>query len=119
VNGLRTIKSYIYSIFYNLTSNSIKFKQPGIPPIIEISSFLSENKIVLLFKDNGLGIDLNKKGNQVFGLYKRFHLDTEGKGIGLYMVKTQVESLGGTIFIHSNVNTGTEFRIEFENENES
>ena len=64
--------------------------------------------------DNGLGIDLKKKGDQIFGLYKRFHSDrAEGKGMGLYMVKTQVETMGGSISIKSEVNKGTEFKIEF------
>ena len=72
--------------------------------------------IVIIFKDNGLGIDLDKWGDQVFGLYKRFHFHTEGKGMGLYMVKAQVETLRGKIFINSEVNKGTEFRIEFNNE---
>ena len=115
VNEIVTIKSYLHSIFYNLISNSLKYRQPGVPPAIKIKSQKLNNKIILSFKDNGLGIDLNKLSDQVFGLYKRFHADIgEGKGIGLYMVKTQVESMGGKISISSEVNVGTEFRIEFE-----
>jgi signal transduction histidine kinase len=110
-NELITIKSYIYSIFYNLISNSIKYRQLGIKPIISIQSKRSNDKIILVFKDNGIGIDLNKLGGQVFGLYKRFHQHVEGKGMGLYMVKTQVEMIGGTIEIISEVNKGTEFII--------
>ena len=115
VNEIMAIKSYLHSIFYNLISNSLKYRQPGIPPVINIRSQKLNNKIILLFKDNGLGIDLQKLSDQVFGLYKRFHTDrAEGKGIGLYMVKTQVESMGGKISISSEVNKGTEFKIEFE-----
>jgi len=115
VNEILTIKSYLHSIFYNLISNSLKYRQPGVPPVIEIRSRKLNNKIILLFKDNGLGIDLQNQSEQVFGLYKRFHTDrAEGKGIGLYMVKTQVESMGGKIGITSEVNKGTEFKIEFE-----
>ncbi|MGG7034243.1 MAG: PAS domain S-box protein [Flavobacterium sp.] len=114
IDEMITIKSYLHSIFYNLISNSIKYKQPHIAPVIEIRSKLSENKIILFFKDNGLGIDLEKRGEQVFGLYKRFHTQIEGKGMGLYMVKTQVETLGGKISIKSKINEGTEFKIIFE-----
>ena len=110
-----TVKSYLHSIFYNLISNSLKYRQPGIPPAIKITSQKINNKIILLFKDNGLGIDLRNLSDQVFGLYKRFHPErAEGKGMGLYMVKTQVESMGGKISISSEVNKGTEFKIEFE-----
>ncbi len=109
-----TIKSYLYSIFFNLISNSIKYRQPAIAPVIVITSVKLKNRIQLIFKDNGIGIDLKKNGGKVFGLYKRFHNHVEGKGMGLYMVKTQVESLGGTVTIASEVNKGTEFTLEFE-----
>lgn len=109
-----TIKSYLHSIFYNLISNSLKYRQLTEPPVIKITSRKENGKIILLFEDNGIGIDLSTAGEHVFGLYKRFHTDrAEGKGMGLYMVKTQVESMGGKISISSAVNQGTEFRIEF------
>jgi len=115
IDELSTLKSYIYSIFYNLISNSIKYRQKGVTPVIEIKSLKTHSKVVITFKDNSMGIDLEKKGDQVFGLYKRFHQQSaEGKGIGLFMVKTQVETLGGKIGIKSEINKGTEFRIEFE-----
>ena len=109
-----TLKSYIRSIFYNLISNSIKYRRADIPPIIEIKSKKRRDKMVLIFKDNGLGIDLTKKGEQVFGLYKRFHDHVEGKGMGLFMTKMQVETLNGKIEIKSEVNKGTEFKIIFD-----
>ena len=62
-----------------------------------------------------MGIDLNKKGNEVFGIYKRFHDHTEGRGIGLFMTRMQVETLNGKINIKSEVNRGTEFKIVFDN----
>ena len=114
IDEMASIKSYLYSIFYNLVINSIKYKRTELNPIIEIKSARTNQGIEIIFKDNGLGIDLEKKGDQVFGLYKRFHYHTEGKGMGLYMVKTQVETLGGKISIHSQVNKGTEFHIRFE-----
>lgn len=112
VQMINSVKSYIHSIFLNLITNSMKYKQPNIHPIIEISSERTMGKIKLKFKDNGIGIDLEKNGNHVFGLYKRFHRSVEGKGMGLFMVKSQVESLGGSISIKSSLNSGTEFIIE-------
>ncbi len=113
VDEIHTIKSYIQSIFFNLITNSIKYRKPFTVSLIEIKSQIIDGKLVLVFKDNGSGIDLVKKGDQIFGLYKRFHANTEGKGMGLYMVKTQVETLGGQISVDSAINNGTEFRIEF------
>jgi PAS domain S-box-containing protein len=118
IDEMQTLKSYLHSIFFNLISNSLKYRQPNIPPIIDIKSHKAGNKIELIFKDNGMGIDMKKKGEQVFGLYKRFHTDkAEGKGMGLYMVKTQFESIGGKITIESEVNNGTIFKIEFNLKN--
>ncbi len=109
-----TIRSYIYSIFYNLTSNSIKYRQPGVNPKINIESRLVKDKLELRFKDNGKGIDLEKNADQLFGLYKRFDTTMEGKGMGLFMVKTQVEALGGTIRVESKPCEGTTFVIQLQ-----
>lgn len=113
VNSIVSIKSYMHSIFYNLISNSIKYRQPNLKPVIEIKSMECAGKIVLTFKDNGTGINLEKRGDQVFGLYKRFHSGIEGKGIGLFMIKSQIIALGGTISVESQINKGTKFVIEF------
>ncbi len=114
VDEFYSFKVYIYSVFYNLISNSIKYSKPNEQPIIEIKSKKENGKIILTFKDNGLGIDLKTKGDKIFGLYKRFHSHVEGKGMGLFMVKIQVESLGGKITIASEPYKGTEFTIIFE-----
>jgi PAS domain S-box-containing protein len=113
IDEIPTLKSYVHSIFYNLISNSIKYRKPDVAPVISIKSRKEGKKVILEFTDNGLGIDIAKKGDQVFGLYKRFHTNVaEGKGIGLYMTKTQIETLGGKITVDSKVGQGTRFTIE-------
>jgi PAS domain S-box-containing protein len=113
INSILTIRSFLQSIFYNLISNSIKYKQPHVSPVIKITAAPHKNGVRLVFSDNGIGIDMTTQGSKVFGLYKRFHpRHAEGKGMGLFMVKTQVESLGGDINIKSEVNKGTEFTID-------
>ncbi len=114
VDEIYSLKIYMYSIFYNLISNSIKYGKANEPPSIEIRSKKEDGKIILIFKDNGLGIDLKTKEDKIFGLYNRFHSHVEGKGMGLFMVKTQVESLGGKISIASELHRGTEFIIELK-----
>jgi PAS domain S-box-containing protein len=119
VDEYLTIKSYLHSIFYNLIVNSIKYRYPGRKPVITITSRRVDGKIILSFEDNGSGIDLEKKGDQLFGLYKRFHTNIEGKGMGLFMVKTQVEVLGGKIIVRSQPDYGTIFELEFPNKPDS
>jgi sensor histidine kinase regulating citrate/malate metabolism len=59
-------------------------------------------------------MDMEKVRGQIFGLYKRFHNHPESKGVGLYLVHSQVTSLGGTIEVDSKVNEGTTFTICFK-----
>lgn len=114
VNKIFTVRSYLHSIFLNLITNSIKYRDTAKTTVIDISAHKIDNRIILSFKDNGMGIDLKNYGDKLFGLYKKFHTHIEGKGMGLYMVKTQVEILGGKISVQSQVGKGTEFTIAFE-----
>ncbi|PBQ30602.1 hypothetical protein CNR22_02040 [Sphingobacteriaceae bacterium] len=112
VDKIETLKSYVHSIFFNLITNSIKYRQPAVSPVILIRAELLKGRIRISVKDNGLGIDLEQNREKVFGLYKRFHLSKEGKGLGLFMTRTQVEVLGGSIVLESKPGFGTEFIIE-------
>lgn len=107
-----SIKSYLHSILYNLISNGIKYRRNKILPVIRISSYMeNEKEVCIECSDNGLGIDMRKFGDKLFGFYKRFHSHVEGKGLGLHLVKKQVELLGGRIEVHSEINKGTSFKI--------
>ena len=112
-NSFLTLKNHLHSVFYNLIVNSIKYRQPLVQPVIHIQSQLGRNSIILKFTDNGKGIDLKKNSKYLFGLYKRFDYSVEGKGIGLFMVKAQIENMGGRITVKSELNVGTEFILEF------
>ncbi|MEP7169122.1 MAG: PAS domain S-box protein, partial [Bacteroidota bacterium] len=110
--GILTVKSYLYSILYNLLSNAIKYRSPGIPLTIHLESQQDNEIISLSVKDNGMGIDMKKNANKLFGLYNRFHgKNIEGKGIGLNLVKAQAESLGGLVEVESSVGHGSTFSV--------
>ena len=111
VNHCFSIKSYIVSVFQNLIINAIKYTNPNVISTLHIQSELINNTIKIHFKDNGLGIDLKRYGEQLFGLYKWFHFHVDGKGMGLYMVKTQLHSIGGTISVESEPGIGTIFIV--------
>jgi PAS domain S-box-containing protein len=113
IDELLILKSYMYSIFQNLIVNSIKYRRPDDAPFISIQSKVNSNNICITFKDNGKGINMAQNAKHIFGLYKRFDKTVEGKGMGLFMVKTQVESLGGRIKVQSEPGKGTQFVIEF------
>lgn len=111
VPTLLTIRGYLYSIFYNLTLNSIKYRKEEEAPVILVKSVLEEEQLLLTFEDNGKGIDLEKNGEDLFGLYKRFDTTKDGKGMGLFMVKTQIEDLHGSIDVESQLGKGTRIYI--------
>jgi signal transduction histidine kinase len=113
-NKLYSVMPYVESILYNLISNAIKYREPSRTPEIKISTQVLSEYIVLRVSDNGLGIDLEKHGNSIFNLYKRFHLHMEGKGLGLYLVKAQITSLGGKIEVQSEPGNGTTFLVYFK-----
>lgn len=102
---------YIESIFLNLIGNAIKYKSQDGVPEISITSEYAKGKTILKFQDNGLGIDMKKHGHKLFGLNKVFHRHPDAKGVGLFLTKTQVEAMGGTITANSEVNVGTTFTI--------
>jgi len=107
-----SIKSFLYNIFLNLISNSLTFYKKGQPPRIHITSTVKNNTLILSFTDNGKGIDMQRFGNKIFGLYQRFDNSVEGKGMGLCIVKTLTDSLGGTVKIDSKLNEGTTVTVQ-------
>jgi signal transduction histidine kinase len=106
------IPAYLESIFQNLVTNSIKYRHPDRKPVIKIRSGRIRHHIYLYFEDNGIGIDLDRYGDSVFGMYKTFHQNPDAKGIGLFMTRNQIEALGGTIEIDSTVDVGTKFTVK-------
>jgi signal transduction histidine kinase len=104
------------SIFYNLISNAIKYKHPGRKPVIGVKSQIQDDYVQIEIADNGLGIDLEEHKENLFSLYKRFHSHVEGRGVGLYLVKTQVTALGGKIDVKSKEGEGTVFTLWIRND---
>ena len=105
--------AYMESIFLNLMTNSIKYTIPGSPPKMEIRTEIRDGKKVLLFKDYGQGFDMEKNGDKIFGLNQRFNDTQEGKGVGLYLIQNQINSLGGAISVESEPNKGATFSVVF------
>jgi signal transduction histidine kinase len=109
---MNTIKSYIYSIFYNLLSNAVNYRSDKRALHVDFKSSVEQDIVCIKVTDNGSGIDLERYGDKIFGLYKRFHdVSIPGRGVGLSLVKAQIESMGGKIEVLSVVDSGTTFFI--------
>jgi PAS domain S-box-containing protein len=102
---------YLESILMNLISNALKYQHPERVPQIHVYTQNSDGGIVMKVRDNGLGLDLKKYGNHIFKLRKTFHRHPESRGIGLFMIKNQIEAMGGEITIESELNIGTTFTV--------
>ncbi len=105
------LKSYLTSIFTNLIGNAIKYRDVAKPLQIELSAYKENGYAVLTVKDNGTGIDLAKNGNRIFKAFNRFTRAAQGKGLGLYLIKTMVERNGGKLEVESELNVGTRFKL--------
>lgn len=106
-----TIRAVMQSLFHNLLTNAIKYRDPERELKVSLRTFEKEQATMIVFEDNGLGIDMERHGGSIFKLFRRFHTHVEGRGIGLYLIRSQIESLNGTIRPHSEVGKGTRFEI--------
>ncbi len=111
VSHIFTIQKYLNSILLHLLSNALKYKHPDRIPLIKLSDEIIDDFICITIEDNGLGIDLKKNAAKIFGLHKRFHYHVGGRGIGLYLVKLQIEALGGWVEVESQPEKGSVFKV--------
>jgi PAS domain S-box-containing protein len=114
---ISVIPAYLESILMNFITNGVKYKEPSRNPVITLSSAKSGKYTVVSIRDNGLGIDLKKYGDKLFGMYKTFHDHKDARGIGLYITKNQIEAMNGKVETKSRVGVGTTFNIYFNDEN--
>ncbi|MEO7990580.1 MAG: tetratricopeptide repeat protein [Chryseolinea sp.] len=108
---ITTVRAMLQSIFYNLLSNAIKYRSPERKLKITAVSRSENGNAILEIMDNGLGFDTELHKEKLFKLYKRFHTHVEGRGLGLYLIKSQVEVLHGEIEVDSQPGRGSLFRI--------
>lgn len=105
--------AYLESILLNFSTNAVKYSHPERMPKIHYDLEFVNGVKVLSISDNGLGIDLERHGEALFGMYKTFHRHPNSRGIGLFMSKNQIEAMGGRIEVQSKVGFGTCFKIYF------
>lgn len=108
---IRFGKIAIRSILQNLISNAVKYTSDTRSPKIEVRALRQDGYVIIEVEDNGIGIDLERQKEKVFGAFQRFHTHQEGSGIGLFMTKRLVEDRGGKIEIQSEVDKGSRLRV--------
>ena len=105
---------YMESIFLNLLSNSLKYRSDDRYCKIHVRSFVNDHQQVTLeWEDNGVGIDVDANKHDLFKLGKRFHSNEDSRGVGLFLIKNQVDVMGGKIGVESEPGAWTRFKITF------
>ncbi len=112
------IPEYIDSILTNLITNAVRYKHPKRDPVITLKATNENGAILLSITDNGLGIDLEKDGSKLFGMYKTFHNHSDARGMGLFITKNQVEAMNGKVSVESQLGIGSTFKIYFNGKNQ-
>ena len=105
------VEGYIRSIVGNMISNALKYAYPDRPPRLDIDFDMKDDHYIIHFTDNGMGIDLDKYGKDLFKPFKRFSSEGKGMGIGLHMINNMVQKNGGRIDVKSKPGEGTKFSV--------
>lgn len=108
---VRGNRSEIAQVFQNLFSNSIKYRTPDTPPVIQIKALPQDSDEVLVsVTDNGLGFDM-RHADRIFGVFQRLYTVDQypGTGIGLAIVKKIIDKHGGRIWPLSEPSKGSTF----------
>ena len=108
---VKGIPAYLDSIILNFLTNAIKYRSDERLPEIKITASVEDKFVILKIIDNGMGIDLKKYGKKLFHMYKTFHTNKDAIGLGLFITKNHIESMGGKVEVKSEVGVGTEFSI--------
>ncbi len=110
---IRSFKAYLIDAMYHLLSNSLKFADPEKRLHIKIHSYEDDLKQYIVISDNGRGMNLERFGDKIFKMYQRYHIDVEGRGIGLFIVKNRINVLNGLVSLESTEGVGTTVKVEF------
>ena len=108
---VKAIPAYLDSIILNFLTNAIKYRSEKRLPKIRLTASVQGEYVIFKVGDNGLGIDMEKYGDKLFQMYNTFHANKDAVGLGLFITRNHIESLGGKVIVTSEVGVGSEFSI--------
>ncbi|PJZ47335.1 PAS domain-containing protein [Leptospira brenneri] len=108
-------KDFLEMVFLQLFDNSDRFTHPGRTQNISIESFSDGSQTAISYSDNGTGVDLDQYNDQFFNLNETFRRQMDGRGLGLFLIQSKIESVGGKVEMQSISGEGITFRMYFPN----
>ena len=108
---VKGIPAYLDSIILNFLTNAIKYRSDKRLPKIRLTASVQDEYVIFKVGDNGLGIDMDKYGDKLFQMYNTFHANKDAVGLGLFITRNHIESIGGKVSVSSKVGVGSEFSI--------
>lgn len=106
----------VRTVISNILSNAVKYYDPQKNrPFVNISVTINEDICIIKMEDNGIGIE-PKYQQKIFDLFFRATDQSQGTGLGLFIVKDTVEKLKGNIEVKSELGRGTVFTISVPNQ---
>ena len=111
---IKALRPYVYSILHNLVENAVKYSDEEKEQAcieVEVSESTDHHKISII--DNGIGIDMELATGKIFQMYQRFNNTHPGQGFGLFLVKSQMEAMGGHVELESVLGQGSSFNLFF------
>ncbi len=110
ISEVTFVRRKLRSVMYNLLSNAIKYTPNDRSPVILISSYVEDVYMVIRVTDNGIGID-KEDLETIFHKFQRVESEVEGSGVGLYLIKSIIDSTGGKITVESTPGKGSIFKV--------
>lgn len=110
---LFTHRNYLHSMLKQLLDNACQYRSLERPLKVSLTSSQTHHEAQLEIQDNGQGLNLEQQGHKLFRFHQPLPPEGKGRGLGLYLVKTLIELLGGSVSVESKINQGSTFRLYF------
>ena len=114
VEVVKYIPTYLKNILSHLILNALRNKHPERQCEISVFTYEENQKTYLVVKDNGMGLSQNKIDYLLSRTHENYSYDEDESGLGIFLIKSQVEAMGGTFNIESKLGKEAKFTVQLQ-----